>query len=192
MADDHLHVAVAADATLYAAVKTSYNTSGFPRVALLVRRPTGRWDDLHEVDEAGTRGIVLLNEAAGVVRVVYATATGGGDLVFRDSPLAPIGFGARHTLIAGKLNNATSTKMSWADQVVVLASGRSVLITRPLATATTSTTTSTTTTTLPAPGSAPGAATASVNADVSVVSGSATAFAQLPPVHHQRDGGRAR
>ena len=53
MADDHLNVAVAADATLYAAVKTSYDTAGFPRIALLIRRPTGggpggTWDDLYE------------------------------------------------------------------------------------------------------------------------------------------------
>ena len=41
MADDHLNVAVASDATLYAAVKTSYDTGGYPKIALLVRRPTG-------------------------------------------------------------------------------------------------------------------------------------------------------
>ena len=176
MADDHLHVTVGSDATLYAAVKTSYNTSGFPKVALLVRRPTGRWDHLYEVDEGGTRGIVLLNEAAGIVRVVYTTAFGGGDIVFRDSPLDPIGFGARHTLIAGNLNNATSTKMSWTAELVVLASGKGVRITHPLDPATTTTTS----TTLPPPGPAPGGATASVEADVSVVSGSSTALGGGP------------
>ncbi|HEX9284071.1 MAG TPA: hypothetical protein VF879_00245, partial [Nitrospirales bacterium] len=36
MADDHISLAVASDSTLYAAVKTSYNTSGYPRVSLLV------------------------------------------------------------------------------------------------------------------------------------------------------------
>ena len=36
--------AVAADGTLYAAVKTSYDSSGYPKIALLVRRPNGVWD----------------------------------------------------------------------------------------------------------------------------------------------------
>ena len=61
MADDHLNFAVASDTTLYAAVKTSYDTAGFPKIALLIRRPTGggpggTWDDLYEVDQSGTQG----------------------------------------------------------------------------------------------------------------------------------------
>src|SRR3990172_5380783 len=39
MADDHLNVEIASDATLYAAVKTSYDAAGYPKIALLVRRP---------------------------------------------------------------------------------------------------------------------------------------------------------
>ena len=42
MADDHINMAVASDGTLYAAVKTSYDSSGYPRMCLLVRRPSGR------------------------------------------------------------------------------------------------------------------------------------------------------
>ncbi|MHC4314545.1 MAG: hypothetical protein ACYSW3_19005 [Planctomycetota bacterium] len=38
MADDHLNVAVASDGTLYAAVKTSYDTPGYPKIAFLVIR----------------------------------------------------------------------------------------------------------------------------------------------------------
>ena len=41
MADDHLNVKVAADGTLYAAVKTSYDTAGYTKIALIVRRPNG-------------------------------------------------------------------------------------------------------------------------------------------------------
>ena len=41
MADDHMNVAVASDGTLYAAVKARYDTGGYPRMALLVRRPVG-------------------------------------------------------------------------------------------------------------------------------------------------------
>ena len=69
MADDHMNVAVASDGTLYAAVKTSYDTAGYPRMALLVRRPAGTWDNLYGLDEAGTRPIVLLDEANGVLTV---------------------------------------------------------------------------------------------------------------------------
>ena len=42
MADDHIHLAVASNGTLYAAVKTSYDSSGYPKIALLVRRRVGR------------------------------------------------------------------------------------------------------------------------------------------------------
>ena len=49
MADDHLNVAVASDGTLYAAVKTSYDSSGQPKIALLVRRPSGVWDNLYDI-----------------------------------------------------------------------------------------------------------------------------------------------
>ena len=147
MADDHLHTAVASDGTLFASVKTSYNSSGFPLVALLVRRPNGAWDDLYQVDTGGTRPIVLLNEPADLLRVVYTAASGGGNIYFRDSLRSAIGFGARQTLMTGSLNNATSTKMNWTDDVVIVASGRGVRIRRPLPGPTITTTSTTVTTT---------------------------------------------
>ncbi len=126
MADDHLNVAVASDATLYAAVKTSYDTAGYPRVALLVRRSNGpapgSWDDLYSVDEAGTRGIVLLDEITDVVTVVYTSTEGLNDIVFKESPTSAISFGARSTLIAGSNNDVTSTKQNIVGEVVLLAS----------------------------------------------------------------------
>jgi hypothetical protein len=151
MGDDHLNVAVASDGTLYAAVKTSYDTSGYPKIALLVRRPNGAWDDLYEVDGSGTRPIVLLNEDAGTVRVVYTSGTSGSNIIFKESPTSSIHFGSRQTLMSSSLNDATSTKENWTDGVVILASGSSVhgaLILSDLSTTTTSTTTSTTRTTL--------------------------------------------
>jgi hypothetical protein len=99
MADDHLNMKVASDGTLYAAVKTSYDTSGYPKIALLIRRPGGTWDNLYEVDQSGTRGIVVLNEAAGTLRVIYTTSEGGGDIVYKESPLSSISFGSRQTLM---------------------------------------------------------------------------------------------
>ena len=55
MADDHLNLAAASDGTLYAAVKTGYDTAGYPKIAMLVRRLSGSagsgvWDNLHGVE----------------------------------------------------------------------------------------------------------------------------------------------
>src|SRR5262249_27036278 len=137
---------------LYAAIKTSYNSTSAPLVGLLVRRPTGAppggvWDDLHQVDNIGTRGIVLLNEPADLLRIVYTSASGGGTILFRDSRMSTIGFGPRRTLIAGSLNNPSSTKENWTDQLVVIASGHGVLFARPGSGGTTVTTTTVTTST---------------------------------------------
>ena len=121
MADDHLNVAVASDGTLYLAVKTSYDTSGYPLIALLVRRPGGTWDNLYEVSQTGTRGIVLLNEVTGTVSVVYTD----GNIVFKESPTSSIAFGSPVTLMSGSLNDATSTKQNITNEVVVLASSAS-------------------------------------------------------------------
>ncbi len=122
MADDHLNVAVAADGTLYAAVKTSYDTAGQTKIALLVRRPSGAWDDLYEVDQAGTRAIVLLNEQEGSIRVVYTSSEGFNDVVMKTSSTSPINFGPRQTLITGGVNDVTSTKQNWTGKVLILAS----------------------------------------------------------------------
>jgi hypothetical protein len=150
MADDHMHFVAGSDGTLYAAVKTSYNDgrSGFPQIALLKRHPGGDWDDLYEVDDKGTRAIAILNEPANQLRVIYRD-DGGDNIVYRDSSTTNIRFGSRKTLIGGPLNDPTSTKDNWTDEVVVLAWGEGVLIRRPTTTTTTTTTTSTTTTTLP-------------------------------------------
>jgi large repetitive protein len=125
MADDHLHLAAAADGTLYAAVKTSYDTTGYPKIALLIRRPSGAWDDIYGLDESGTRAIVVLNEAAGTLRVLYTTTETSGDIVYRESPMGTIGFGPRTTLMTGGLNNVTSTKQEWSTDLVVLAGAAS-------------------------------------------------------------------
>ncbi len=122
MADDHINLAVASDGTLYAAVKTSYDSSGFPRIALLVRRPSGVWDNLYQVDTVGTRPIVMINEAAGKLIVAYTQSDGGGNIFFKQSPLQNISFGTRQTLISGSVNNVTSVKVGFTDEVVALAS----------------------------------------------------------------------
>jgi hypothetical protein len=124
MADDHLHFAVAADGTLYVAVKTNYDTAGFPYVGLLVRRPSGAWDDLHPVDvEEGTRPIVVLNEAARELIVIYTDLTGGGAIAYRVSDMdAPV-FGSERVLLQGvDLDDVSSSKQTFHTGLVAIAS----------------------------------------------------------------------
>jgi hypothetical protein len=143
MADDHLNMKVASNGTLYCAVKTSYNKSTFPQIALLVRQPGGTWDDLYYVADYGTRGIALLNEAANQVRVVWRN-DGVDDIVYRDSLATSINFGPTNTMITGPVNDPTSTKENWTDEEVVIAAGKGALIRRTIGTTTTSSTTTTT------------------------------------------------
>lgn len=126
LADDHINLAVAADGTLYAAVKTSYDRAGFPKIALLVRRPNGKWDDLYEVDTAGTRPIVVLNETTDRLQMIYTMNEGYNSIIYRESSRSRINFGPRITLINGSLNNPTSTCQRWDQEVLVLASSGSM------------------------------------------------------------------
>jgi hypothetical protein len=126
MADDHLNIKVASNGTIYAAVKTSYDSSGEARMALLVRRPNGVWDNMYTVDtSASTRPIVLLNEAANRLIVAFTTSESGGNIVYRESRMDTISFGSRQTMISGTVNNVTSTKQNFIDNVVLLAAGGS-------------------------------------------------------------------
>jgi hypothetical protein len=127
MSDDHVNLAVASDGTLYAAVKTGYDSSSRPEIALLVRRPDGTWDNLYQVDSKGTRPIVVVNEAAGKLIVAYTQSDGGGDIYYRVSPLDTISFGPRQTLISGSVNNVTSTKHTSTNEIVFLASSKGAL-----------------------------------------------------------------
>ncbi|KAA9345593.1 T9SS type A sorting domain-containing protein [Adhaeribacter soli] len=122
MADDHINIKAAGDGTLYCAVKTSYDKTNYPRLALLIRRPSGSWDNLYEVSRTGTRPIVLLNETLGKLRIVYASAENGGDILYRETPLAGIAFGPQLTLIPGTYNYPSSYKMPYAERTVVMAS----------------------------------------------------------------------
>src|SRR6185295_1048890 len=142
MADDHLSMKVASNGTLYCAVKTSYNTSSFPQIAFLLRHPGGTWDDLYFVADYGTRGILLLNEPANQVRVVWRNDS-HDDIVYRDSAATSINFGSTKTMIPGPVNDPTSTKENWTDEEVVIAEGAGALIRRTISTTTSSTTSTT-------------------------------------------------
>ncbi|WP_132055776.1 beta strand repeat-containing protein [Pseudocnuella soli] len=138
MADDHLNIVVAADGTLYAAVKTGYDLAdgaNLPLLGLLVRRPNGNWDPLYTVtttseggggsaDNSGTQAIALLNETLGKIKVVYTTVSNGGSIVYKESPIAAISFGQAKTLIeaTGTLYNfASSTHQAYHPEVVIVA-----------------------------------------------------------------------
>ncbi len=127
MADDHIHLAVASDGTLYAAVKTSYDKSGYPKIALLVRRPNGTWDNLYNVSGTGTRPVIVVDEAAGQLIIARTNGDHSADIVYNTSPLDNISFSPTKVLIAGSLNNVTTAKITSTDQIAFLADGKSVL-----------------------------------------------------------------
>lgn len=136
MADDHLNFAVASDGTLYAVVKTSYDTEGYPLIALLIRQQSGKWDKLYNVDDEGSRGIVLLDEEEDCIMVIYSSYR-DNQIVCKTSGTKTISFSERHILMAaiherGRINNVTSTKQNIINEVVVFASesgiARSLLI----------------------------------------------------------------
>jgi hypothetical protein len=127
MADDHLHLAVASDGTLYAAVKTSYDKSGYPKIGLLVRRTNGVWDHFYAVDGSGTRPVIAVDEVAGQLIIAHTTTEGGGDIVYHVSPLDNISISTRQRLIAGKVNNVTTTKQTSNNEVAFLADSKSVI-----------------------------------------------------------------
>jgi hypothetical protein len=121
MADDHIHFALASDGTLYCAVKTSYDATGYPKLALLIRRPNATWDSLYEVSETGTRGVALLNESIGKLKIVYTSSETGGNILYKETSTSNISFGAETILLQGTYNNATSTKENYNSDIVILA-----------------------------------------------------------------------
>ena len=126
MADDHINLAVASNGTLYAAVKTGYETKNFTTIGLLVRRPSGAWDQaLYQVtSKSGTRPIVVLNEAQGRLIVAYRKTNSDGPIVYKDSSTSSIGFGSERVLIdAVEANDVSSTKQNFTNEVVFIAAG---------------------------------------------------------------------
>jgi hypothetical protein len=122
MADDHINIAVAKNGTLYCAVKTGYETTGYPKLGLLVRRPAGTWDKLYQVTEMeGTRPIVILNEALGILKVVYTDVERGGNILYREASMSCLTFGSPATLMRGTYNYTTSMKQSYSSEVLIMA-----------------------------------------------------------------------
>lgn len=138
MGDFQLNIAAASDGTLYCAVKTAYDKNGYPTIALLVRRPNNTWDNLYPVTSSkeGDRPFVILNEAAGKVKVFYThhitnfDGSRSGDILYREASTAAISFGAPVTFISGNGINSfiytSSTHQTYHPAIVVLATNESV------------------------------------------------------------------
>ena len=120
MADDHMNVAVASDSTLYVAIKTSYDDSNYPKMALLVRRPDGTWDDLYPVDMTGTRPARLLDENNDSLIFIYTSSDGNNSIVYQQSSTQDIAFEGRRTLRSESFNDVSSMKSNIEDGFVVI------------------------------------------------------------------------
>src|SRR5690554_2362541 len=128
MSDDHMNMSFSSDGRLYCAVKTSYDGGGYADVVLLVRQPSGSWDNAYEIAPVGTRPIVLLNEDTEKLRVVYTQGNGGGNILYKESSTDNISFGSAFPLIDGVYDNSTSTKDNFTNEVVILASNNSYAV----------------------------------------------------------------
>ncbi len=82
-ADDHMKLVATPDGTLYVAAKTSYDSSARPRLILLVRRPSGRWDAPYAIDSRGTRPTIAVSANSRTLVYAYRDSDGGGPIQFR-------------------------------------------------------------------------------------------------------------
>lgn len=126
LADNHISLTRASDGTLYAAIKTGYDVQGQITLGVLVRNPSGVWSDPYPVTSSeGTRPFILLNEAAGRLKVIYTSKENGGDILYRESSASSISFGSPHTLIGGNpsllFNYISSTHQTYNSEIAILA-----------------------------------------------------------------------
>jgi hypothetical protein len=125
MADDHLAMTVASNGTLYCAVKTGYDSPSYPKIALLIRRPSGTWDNLLSISTSeGTRPIVILNEEQGKLKVIYTSQEGGGDILYREASTSSLFFSPPIKLLEGTYNYVSSTHQTYSSEVVILATNQ--------------------------------------------------------------------
>ncbi|HKI77836.1 MAG TPA: T9SS type A sorting domain-containing protein [Ignavibacteriaceae bacterium] len=124
--DDHINFAVSSDGTIYAAVKTSYDSGSDPTIALLKRQTNGTWSIYDVTNSGATRPIALLDDTNHKIFVVYTSTSSGsaggvGDIKYNWSYTnTGISFLGVSTLTAGSYNNVTSTKETFNNQVVIL------------------------------------------------------------------------
>jgi len=108
LSDSHFNLAVSKDGRLFAAVKTRFNSSILPQIALLVRSPEGNWDPVvYKVDTRGSRPAIALDELNDIVRVAYASYQVGGEIYLSEARLSDLTFSERRVVATGNLNNPT-------------------------------------------------------------------------------------
>ena len=131
VADDHLNLKADAAGRVYAAVKTSLNSSSQPLIVLLVRQTNGTWSNhMVSLGSAPTRPIVVIDEANSLLRVFYTNSSSGGSINMKTSSISSISFpGGAGTVVALDfdnldLNNVTSTKQNATSEtgLVIMAS----------------------------------------------------------------------
>ena len=140
IADDHINLACASDGTLYAIVKTEFDTDGYPQLGLLQRTPSGEWQELVpftilSATDTGTRPIILLNEERRELYVFYTNWADNPRTISvktaqMDDPVFPRE-SIRLLEDSRSLNNVTSTRQIVSDETGVLilaapAGGRAV------------------------------------------------------------------
>jgi len=122
VADDHINFAVGNDGTIYAAVKTSYDKSSDPKIALLEREPDPvDWNFYGVQNGKGTRPIALLDEDDGTIFVIY-TEQDGGEITYKYSPTSSINFSSAEISLqnAPDGQDLTSTKQNFTSEVLIL------------------------------------------------------------------------
>jgi trimeric autotransporter adhesin len=119
LADDHVNLKTDSSGRVYAAVKTSLGSSGQPLVLLLVRSASGTWSShtFGLVRDHHTRPIVILDQAASLVRMYATSPETSGVIYEKTSPMASISFptGVGTPVVKdadAKVNNVTSTKQN--------------------------------------------------------------------------------
>ncbi|NND05194.1 MAG: hypothetical protein HKN87_02340 [Saprospiraceae bacterium] len=133
LADDHINLKSLADGTIYAAVKTSFDTANHTKIGLLIRNPQGVWNDLYHVSHHGTRPMVTIDTLSQTLRVYYTHSESGGNIVYKASPLNNISFGAEQMFMEGSMNNnVTSTNFAYSCENVVLASDKKDIISKQI------------------------------------------------------------
>lgn len=128
VADDHINLKVGSDGTIYAAVKTGYDTPEYPQIGLLVKSHDGTWSSLYTVTKnndngPGTRPIALLNEVENKITVIYTQKELGSDIVYKESSTGSINFPDRQQYLrfgTTDYDNVSSTKQNYTDSVVII------------------------------------------------------------------------
>ncbi|HEX7172795.1 MAG TPA: metallophosphoesterase [Candidatus Limnocylindria bacterium] len=131
--DDHINVKTDASGRLYMVVKTSLNDEAngspdAPLVVVWIREPGGNWRSATawETRDDVTRPQLVVDEKLEQIIVVAAQPGDGGAIVYKTASLADLSFDSGlgvPILVAGKINNPTTTKQSVSlqDGVLILA-----------------------------------------------------------------------